>query len=265
MSVYSIRTMPVGESVVPGPELHWMSHWDQWLPLTFQVVLIRGHGITALVNTGPALDLEPMNAGWATFLGERARMSRRKGEFVLDQLAAAGVDPAEVTHVVLTPLQLYTVSNVLAFPNATILIGRRGWVHFHTTHEHPHDNRATSLPDDILVPLVTSAWPRVRLLADEDQVAAGIRTWWAGGHHRASIVVEVDTEAGRVLISDCFFHLENVTEDDPIGISESIDELRAAYRRVRQRADIVVPLYDPKNFDRFPDGWIAGRPVAEKA
>lgn len=257
MTAYDVTTLVVGESIVPGPELFWMSHFDEWFPLAFQVVLIKGPGVVALVNTGPAEDLEPMNAGWASFLGERARMTRAPGAFILDQLAAHGVAPDDVTHVILTPLQLYTVSNVLAFPRAQICISKRGWTHFHSTHEHPHDNRATSIPDDILVELVTTAWPRVRLLEDEDEVAPGLRTWWSGGHHRASIVVEVDTDSGVVAISDTFFWLKNVTDDIPIGINESMYEVLDAHARVRRTADIVLPLYDPENTTRFPGGRVA--------
>ena len=117
--------------------------------------------------------------------------------------------------------------------------------------------RATSIPDEILVPLVTDAWPRVRLLDDEDQIAPGLRTWWSGGHHRASLCVEVDTPRGTAAISDTFFHLANVERDHPIGISESVEECLAAHARVRRDADIVVPLYDPGNFERFPEGRIA--------
>ena len=104
---------------------------------------------------------------------------------------------------------------------------------------------------------MTTAWPRVRLLEDEDELAPGLRTWWSGGHHRASMVVEVDTPAGVVAISDTFFHLQNVEEDHPIGISENIYEALAAHARVRRTADIIVPLYDPANFDRFPDGVVS--------
>lgn len=256
---YAVTTLPVGESIIPGPELFWMNRFDEWYPLTFQSVLIEGNGVVALVNTGPALDLEPMNAGWASFLGEKARMQRNEGEFILDQLAARDLSPDDITHVLLTPLQLYTVSNVLAFPNAEICIAKRGWTHFHTTHEHPHDNRATSIPDDILVELVTTAWPRVRLLEDEDLIADGLRTWWAGGHHRASIVVEVDTAVGVVAISDTYFHESNVTEGIPLGINENLYEVLDAYARVRTTADHILPLYDPKNFERFPGGVVAPR------
>lgn len=257
MTKYSVTTIPVGRSLIPGPELFWMNHFEKWFPLTFQVVLIRGDGITALVNTGPAANLEPMNEGWASFLGEKARMERNDGEFILDQLNRLDVTPEDVTHIILTPLQLYTVSNVLAFPNAEIAISRRGWVHFHTTHHHPHDNRATSIPDDILTELVTTAWPRVRLLDDEDQIATGLRTWWSGAHHRASVVVEVDTERGVVAMSDSFFYAQNVFENIPIGINENMYEALECYERVRRSADIVIPLYDPANLETYPDGHIA--------
>lgn len=234
-----------------------MSGWDEWHTLLFQSVLLRGDGVTALVNTGPARDLEPMNAHWEKVLGARARMRREPGEFVVDQLARFGLAPEDVTHVVLTPLQLYTVSNVALFTNARICVAERGWVHFHTTHAHPHDNRATSLPDDVLVHLVTEAWPRVRLLADEDELAPGLRTWWSGVHHRASVVVEADTPRGVVAISDSFFVLDNVEKNIPIGINENMYEAIAAYERVRRTADVIVPLYDPRNLERFAGGRVA--------
>jgi glyoxylase-like metal-dependent hydrolase (beta-lactamase superfamily II) len=233
-----------------------MSAWDEWFPLTFQVILITGPGVIALINTGPAEDLGPMNAGWTSFLGKRAAMTRNAGEFVIEQLAAHGIAPEDVTHVLLTPLQLYSVSNVLRFANASICMSRRGWIHFHSVHDHPHDDRATSIPPEILVELVTGAWPRVRLLDDEDQIAPGLRTWWAGGHHRASIAVEIDTDIGTVVASDAFFYLENVSRNRPIGISENIYEAMQAHERA-SRASVVLPLYDPKNFERFPDGVVS--------
>lgn len=253
---YSIKLLSMGGSEVPGPELFWMGEWDNWFRLQFQVVLIRGNGITALVNTGPSQDLTQMNEGWVAFLGERVKFARENGEFILDKLATEGVKPEDITHIFLTPLQLYSVSNVLAFPNAKIHISKRGWIHFHTTHEHPHDGRETSLPSAILTELVTSAWERVVLLEDEETIAPGLRTWWSGGHHRASIAVEVDTKNGTAVISDTFFYLENVIKNHPIGITENIYECMAAHKRAL-RSEIIIPLYDPKNFERFKDGVVA--------
>jgi glyoxylase-like metal-dependent hydrolase (beta-lactamase superfamily II) len=250
---FQVDCLPMGIGYVPGPEVFWMNDWGEWYPLAFQVVLVRRPGVIALVNTGPAEDLDPMNDGWASFLGERARLKREPGQFVVDQLALHGVAPEDVTHVILTPLQLYTVSNVMRFPNASIYISKRGWVHFNTSKAHPHDDRDTSIPPGLLRELVTTAWPRVVLLEDEDEVLPGLRTWWAGSHHRATIAVEVDTSEGTVVISDAFFYLENLERNRPIGICENIYEALAAHERAAKSA-IALPLYDPKNFSRFPNG-----------
>jgi len=253
---YQVQCLRMGIGEVPGPELFWMSSWDDWYPLAFQVVLVRGNGIVALVNTGPPKDIRAMNDRWASFLGERARFDRGDDQFLLDQLGGLGIKPDDVTHIFLTPLQLYTVGNVLAFQRARIHISRRGWEHFHNTHSHPHDDRDTSIPPEILAELVGPAWDRVVLLGDEEEIAPGVRTWWAGSHHRASYAIEVDTANGTAVISDAFFYLENVERNHPIGICENIYEAMAAHARAK-RSDLVLPLYDPKNFERFPNGVVA--------
>lgn len=255
---YRVDLIEVGRAEVPGPEVFWMRDFAKWYELAFQVVLVRGADRVLLVNTGPAHDLRPMNEGWASFLGERAAMRRPPGEFVLDGLERRGVWAEAVTDVVLTPLQLYTVSNLMAFPNARIWISRRGWEHFHTTHKHPHDDRATSIPPEILAYLVDAAWPRVCLVGDYDELAPGVTAWWSGGHHRASLCLEVEVTTGTIAISDTFFVLDNVQRDHPIGISENIYECLDTYARVRRPGVTVVPLYDPKNFERFPGGVVAG-------
>lgn len=254
---HRIELLEMGRGDIPGPELYWMRDFDAWYELCFQAVLVRGNDRTLLVNTGPAEDLTAMNEQWAGFLGERAALRRQPGQFIIDSLASRGVEPAEVTDIVLTPLQLYTVSNVDRFPNATIWISKRGWVHFHTTHDHPHDDRDSCLPPAILHHLVGEAWPRVRLLEDEHEIAPGIRTWWSGVHHRASVVVEVDTADGTAAISDSYFYVDNVERNHPIGINENMYEALQAYERVRRTADIVLPLYDPKSFERYPGGIVS--------
>ena len=254
---FDVHVLSVGRTEIPGPELFWMAEWDRWFPLSFNVVLIRGEGVTALVNTGAPADLGPLNEMWASILGPRARYERGPGETIEAGLASLGVRPDDVTHVVVTPFQLYSTAGIPLFGNAEICVSRTGWTHFHTTHEHPHDNRWTSFSPEVLVHLVTDAWDRVRLLADDDEVVPGLRTWWAGTHHRASLAVEIDSTAGTVVASDAFFHYENVEDNRVLGINESMYEALACYERTRRVADHIVPLYDPKVFDRYPGGVIA--------
>jgi hypothetical protein len=66
----------------------------------------------------------------------------------------------------------------------------------------------------------------------------------------------VDTASGTCVITDAFFSLDNVERDHPIGICENIYEAMAAHARAR-RADVILPLYEPRNFERFPGGVVA--------
>jgi hypothetical protein len=254
---YSVRVVSVGEVEVPGPEVFWMSEWDTWLKLSFNVAVVQGDGVVALVNTGAPDDLSPINDLWTAGLGERATYTRTEEQTIEAQLARIGIAPEDVTHLVVTPFQLYSTGGIPRFPNAEICLSKTGWVHFHTTHQHPHDNRWTSIAQDVLAYLVIDAWDRVRLLEDEDEVVPGLRTWWAGNHHRATMAVEIDSNAGVVVASDAFFYYENVEDGQPLGISENMYEGIAAYERTRRVADHIVPLYDPRVFERYPDGIVA--------
>ena len=43
----------------------------------------------------------------------------------------------------------------------------------------------------------------------------------------------------------------------PIGINENMYEALACYERVERDAQIILPLYDPKNLERFPGGVVS--------
>jgi hypothetical protein len=258
MAGMRVDVVSVGRTEIPGPELFWMSDWDQWHPLSINVGVLRSDGRVVLVNTGAPDDLTALNARWMSIFGERGRLQRTDDETLVARLAALGVDAADVTDVVCTPFQAYSTAGIPLFANAVIHLSKRGWVHFHTTHDHPHDDRWTSLSPEVLTHLVVDAWDRVHLLEDEDEVCPGVRTWFSGVHHRASVAVEVDSSAGTVVLSDSFFYYENVEGDRLLGINEDMYEGIACYERARRVADHLVPLYDPKVFDRYPHGVVAG-------
>ena len=262
---FGVQSISVGSFEEPGPAVYWQSHWDEWIDLRLQLVLIRGGLITALVNTALPDDLSALHAEYPTAMmfkpeGERGALSRRRpDELQRPALAAAGVTPEDVTHVIVNPLVRYTTETLDEFPNAQLCFSKRGWVHYQTTHRHPHDSRA-AFSRDILVHLVTDWWDRVRLLDDEDEIAPGLRTWHSGVHHRGSMVVEVDTVVGVVAISDSFFVYENIEGDRPLGLNESFEETFRTYERVRRSADHAIPLYDGAVFDRYPGGVVAPVP-----
>ncbi len=261
MSAYSVRVLSVGESKIDGPDVFWRQRQGEVLPLAFNVTLIRGEGIVALVNTSPPEDDAEVRAGFPRMRylhdAPAGDLVRGPAQRIDGALASAGLTVDDVTHVLLTPLELYTTGTLGRFRRATICLAKRGWIHFHTTHEHFHDARWRSFPRAVLVDLVTDSWDRVRLLEDEDEVVPGLRTWWSGAHHRESIVVEVDTAVGTVAISDSFFYYENVEDGQLLGLCENMYEALECNARVLRTARHIVPIHDPKVFERYPDGVIA--------
>jgi hypothetical protein len=71
------------------------------------------------------------------------------------------------------------------------------------------------------------------------------------------MAIAIDTGKGKVILGDCFFTYDNLEKNIPIGWAENHQEIYAAYARIREEADITVPLYDPEVLRRFPGGVIA--------
>lgn len=149
--MYEVRVLKMGQCDVPGPEVFWMSHWDQWLTLYFYMVVIRGEGITAIINTGPPADIEDLNRQWAAYAGPRCQMIRQPQERPDAALASVGIGLEDVTHVLITPLQAYATGNIPLFRKAEVCISRRGWVEdFHAPRFPSHSVRHNMIPNDVL-------------------------------------------------------------------------------------------------------------------
>ncbi len=242
----------------PGYELFWMDGRAEGEPLALISLVIRAGEHVVLVNCGPDPSTLPPPPAGDPMLTKQHVLEVKAGEGLDEALASAGTTVDEITHVIATPFQTYALGNILRFPNAQICLSRTGWIDFHAPRwrQHPHDKRNSCIPEDVLVGLVTHAWPRLRLVEDEE-IVPGVDTFWTGTHHRASLAVKVMTTAGVAIASDAFMRVENITRRHPIGINESMEEALVAYDRIASEADILVPLYDPGVFARHPGGRIA--------
>jgi hypothetical protein len=256
---WTVRMLKVGQSEVRGPEIFFMSDWEKFYPLWFTVTLLQRDDQTILINTGPPADLGEMNRSWVEYIGDpRGALVVQESERLERALPAIGVDPARVQAVILTPLQQYTLGGIRLFPSARICISRHGWREFHAPRfPVSHAARRGAIPDDILTHLCTEAWDRVCLLDDTDEVAPGITTFRTGVHHPESLAVRVQTAKGSVVLTDSLFYYENLEQQRILGIAENHEEFHEACHRIRREADLVIPLYDPRVFDRHPGGVVA--------
>jgi glyoxylase-like metal-dependent hydrolase (beta-lactamase superfamily II) len=255
---YTIQFLKMGQVDVPGPEVYWMSDWDRWETLYIWALLIQGEGKNILLNTGPPKDLTELNACWAEAVSPRSQMIRQEAERPENALKATGLTVDDIDYLLITPLQAYTTGNIHLFKNAQVCLSRRGWIEdFHAPEYEMHIPRRLRIPDEALYYLDITAPEKLRLLKDEDEVLPGIRAFWAGVHHRSSMAYRVETPKGVVIASDAFFKYRNVEGNHPLGVGESLAECRVTYQRVREEADIILPLYDPDVLVRFPEGKIA--------
>jgi hypothetical protein len=247
-----------GTIEVPYPEVYWMERFQDWTTLEFQMAVIQGGGKTIVVNTGFPEDISRISQGWREYLGERAILRRPDAWKTGAALRSAGIDPAAVDFVLLTPIQLYTTGNLRLFARAKIGVSRRGWVEDIIAPTYPHHvPRAGCISDEDLSWLLGDNQANFHLLDDVEEVLPGLVCRWAGVHHRSSILVEVQTASGLAILSDCAFHFANVEQQRPLGIAESIIEAHAVYRDIRARARHFIPLYDPKVQERYPGGVVA--------
>ena len=66
----------------------------------------------------------------------------------------------------------------------------------------------------------------------------------------------VDTEKGRVGISDCVFKYGNIEDGEPLGIQESLEEYYITTARIKRETEYLFRLYEPDVLKRFPGGKI---------
>lgn len=255
---YTVRTLRTGTVEVPCPEVYWMERFQEWTTLEFQMAVIQGGGKTILVNTGFPNDIDNIAKGWRDYLGERAILRRPEAWKTQPALRSVGIDLAAVDLVLVTPIQLYTTGNLRVFPKATVCVSRRGWIEDIIAPSYPHHvPRSGCISDEDLCWLLGENHENFHLLEDVEEVLPGLVCRWAGVHHRSSLLVEVQTHRGLVILSDCAFHFANVEDSKPLGIAESIIEAHDVYQDIRSRAQHFIPLYEPKVRERYAGGIIA--------
>ena len=256
---YSVQAFNAGTFWVPGPEVYWMSHWNVREKMNLILYLIRGGGENILINTGPPQDLTIINQAWVDFFGyPEARITRDEDQRPQNILRTQGLTPDDISTVIVTPLQAYATANIDMFRNARICISRRGWIEdFQAPFYHLHVPRHLRVPPEVNHYLQNEGWEKLRLLADEEEVLSGLRVFWAGVHHRSSLAVCVETEAGTVILTDCFFKYGNLEEGHYLGVMESMLEADATWARIRREGTIAASIYDPAVFERHPSGRLA--------
>jgi glyoxylase-like metal-dependent hydrolase (beta-lactamase superfamily II) len=258
MATYSIKAIKFCEQTVPGPQMFFMSRWDQWLDVDFYFfVLRRDDGQIVLIDTG-IRDVDEIQPLVMAGVGRKGRfrmdMATQNVSFLLRQ---EGIEPDDVAYVLISHLHYDHCSNARLFPKAKFIVSRTGW---HLTLDPPSRALTPNIlfPRDILAYFANEARDRLILVDDEaPEIIPGIGAFYVGGHTMCCQAFTVQTRAGlAVFPSDTVFYYENLALNHPIGLAVDIKQCYQTMDRVRNMADIVVPPHDPVLLQRYADGVV---------
>ncbi|MGQ9650651.1 MAG: N-acyl homoserine lactonase family protein [Phycisphaerae bacterium] len=210
------------------------------------VWLILGGDKPILVDAG-LNDVAEMNRGAAAVL--KKPITQEPTETVAAQLARFGLRPADIGHVFITHLHFDHVDGLDAFTNARIYIGKQEW-----QLATANDCKGSWGHGRIMFMLRDKPeWNKRLVLVEDEEVLPGIESFFVGGHTLGSMAYRINTTHGRaVLAGDTVSLLANIEKDIPVGVRMDLEQCKAGMKKIRERADIILPSHDPTTPDRWP-------------
>jgi len=184
-----------------------------------------------------------------TGFSPEAAIARRRQPVVApaDALARLGIDPAEVKLLVLTHAHYDHAGNLDLYPNAKIVMSRKRPQYAH--HIDPLDiQRIQALADAGRITLLDE--PRNTLIP-------GIELYEIGGHTPGQLAVVVQMPEGPVILaSDAIHYYEELEQDRPFAVLDSLADMYQGYAQIRQWLQeqpdaVVIPGHDPDVMNRF--------------
>lgn len=178
----------------------------------------------------------------------------------------AGVQPDEVTDIVISHAHWDHIGGIDLFPKAKVWIQKEEYRYYTGEAWHEKGNHGGIDPEDMQALLRVNTEGRLRLVnGDNVEIFPGIRAYTGGHHTYAAQYIRVDGNPPFVLASDNCYLYRNLAEHKASATFS--DEFWPANIKNQQRmielagsADRVVPGHDAEQFKKYPtsgDGRIA--------
>jgi glyoxylase-like metal-dependent hydrolase (beta-lactamase superfamily II) len=244
---YAFGDGDAAEMVMGAPKEKIEIAWVFWL--------VRGGGRNILFDSGFHRD---------TFLKYFKPTNYMRPD---EALKLAGIQPDQVTDVVISHAHWDHLGGIDLFPKATVWIQKEEYGYYTADAWQSGGDHGGIDPADIqeLVKLNTEG--RVRLIdGDNVEIFPGIRAYTGGHHTYASQYLRVDGNPPFVLASDNCYLYRNLAERRASATFTKADEavnIRNQERMIELAggsADRVIPGHDPAQFGKYPtspDGRVA--------
>jgi glyoxylase-like metal-dependent hydrolase (beta-lactamase superfamily II) len=245
---YSIQAIRLANS--PGDSVADMvvgAPKDEKIDTIYALWLIRGGGRNILFDSG--FHRERWFKVWTI------KDYLRPGEAV----KLAGVNPEEVTDIVISHAHWDHMGGIDLFPRAVVWIQKEEFRYYTGPAWQPGGDHGGIDAEDVqqLVRLNTEG--RLRLVdGDNVEIYPGIRAYTGGRHTFASQFLRVDGNPPFVLASDNVYLYRNLAEHKPSATFTDADHAAniAAQSRMIELAggnpDRVIPGHDAAQFQKYP-------------
>jgi glyoxylase-like metal-dependent hydrolase (beta-lactamase superfamily II) len=235
----TVRDFPVAGLVVGAPK-------DEKVDIAMVIWLIRGGGHTILFDSGfhRPIWIERFHVVDFKSPGEVVRL--------------AGIDPAEVTDIIISHAHWDHIGGIDLFPKAQVWIQKEEYEYYTGAAWQEGGLHGGIDPDDMLALVKRNLDGKVHLIAgDNVEILPGIRAYTGARHTYASQYIRVDGNPPFVLASDNCYLYRNLETHAPIAtfLPEDHAANLAAQARMVQlagSADRVVPGHDLLQFQKFP-------------
>jgi glyoxylase-like metal-dependent hydrolase (beta-lactamase superfamily II) len=235
----TIPQYPVAELVVGAPEGEKLD-----IPLVFWI--LRGEGRNILFDCGFHRE------NWIKEFGVT--------DFIRPDKAVrlAGLEPSEVSDIVLSHAHWDHMGGIDLFPDAVIWIQKAEYEYYTGPAWQEGGDTGGIDPDDMVSLVRRNTQGKLRFISGDDvEILPGIRGYTGGRHTYASQYLLVETDPPVLLASDnayMYLNLEKllpIATFDPDHGPASVAALKRMLK-LAGSADRIIPGHDPSLFDRFP-------------
>jgi glyoxylase-like metal-dependent hydrolase (beta-lactamase superfamily II) len=240
--VYAIRYATIPDfavnQLVAGAEA------GRKLDIAMMVWLVRGNGHNILVDSG--------------FYREQFFKQWHVTDFVKpsDAVKRAGVEPEDITDVIVTHMHWDHADGMDLFPKARVWLQKDELEYYAGEAWQSRRTHGGIDPDDVIAAVKLNMQGRVGLVnGDAQEILPGVTCYTGGKHTYASQFVAVNTAAGTVVLaSDNVYLYENLEKHVPIAATLDADSNLRAQDRMKQLAAsprFVIPGHDPAVMTKF--------------